>query len=672
MIAAGVFLGLGALTQDLAHGQANAPAAPEKKAEPAAPTFSPEVEKKLKEYYGKVREAALKVRIERMEMKIGEIAESTGLKEPGKLALKESARKASEISADKLVSLMDGMMRKNYRQLGDQLEEMIDQMLGDPEQVALSGFYPGETPTDEEPVWTEALRKVLAPEQWEGFAKQEAERTAKLRKEIDGVVKASVEVIQKQQEEYLLTRSGEVKQGLDLPEDRRKKLDEGAESVAKTVAADWTEKLEKMLLTMPEQNRRQIVKQGRYYVGMDDDAVKKVNELWDKHVQEVLTPEEASKVATTKAEDRAARAKALGLVLISMLDEHVAFTKGQREQLIPIAEKLVAQEETMFPPATTQYYNINTISFFTAANKAADDVLAPILTKQQLARWRDAATKKQRRTSNIQINRGLAAQKKDEPLPLVAPEEVEEIITDFLLEKEVDQRELLLSDATLRADDAAHIVKLTPEALARLEVAAQGVAEIALTNWRANIERNIRSQLSNLNPQQIRQRLAGMESYQYYTGPISNPVPIWDNTVKEVLSPEQNATWTEEIEHRQAFRQKAAAASILAEFDRRFSATAEQSQKLEAFLAKFLEDYSPDIERMFSSGNSAPWYLATYSVFLPFGSLDEKKAMEYMTKEQWDQLKASNEFSNATNYWENVEQQHKQRVKQKDESKKPS
>ena len=52
-------------------------------------------------------------------------------------------------------------------------------------------------------------------------------------------------------------------------------------------------------------------------------------------------------------------------------------------------------------------------------------------------------------------------------------------------------------------------------------------------------------------------------------------------------------------------------------------------------------------------------------MFLPFGSLDEKQILEYMTKEQWDRLKGSNEYSNATNYWENVEQQHKQRVKKK-------
>ena len=105
----------------------------------------------------------------------------------------------------------------------------------------------------------------------------------------------------------------------------------------------------------------------------------------------------------------------------------------------------------------------------------------------------------------------------------------------------------------------------------------------------------------------------------------------------------------------------------MSEFDRKVALTAEQWTKLEPILAGTVKDYAPDIENMFSSNYPYSWFLQSYTMFIPIAAVPEADMKGILSKEQWDGWKGSPEMENTNNYWENVQNNHKNRVKEKKE-----
>lgn len=636
----------------------------QKKAEaPKDPTFSPEVEKKLAELFVKAKEALSKSIGEFMTREIAEIAQVTGLEEKGQQALAEPAKRAVESSVNIAVPAFEKTLRQQYKHLPDQIETILDQIISQIPVYAQTGLG-GEADSDprEQEEWNRALQRTLTAEQWATWKKAEDDRTNALRQEMKGVMQASIEGIRAQYEEVLLSKSEEVVQALDLPEDRQGKLEEAAKELAENVAKEGEPRLEKILRKMPEVQRKQIVKQGRLYLGLDEDAQKKLDAGWQERLAGAISAEELKRVELAQAEHNAQRARAMGLVMLSILDERVAFSVEQRKLLQPLTERLASQQEELFPKGVNENISYNRQLFFGAGAKATDEELGAILTPAQMSRWRKVCDpKNQQDGARIRLNQP-AATKKEEPPVILEPEEVEQVISDFLLEMAETELERLVGLMTLKVEDASRIVALSPEAVTRLETAARGAAEAAMTNWRSNADRNIRSQFAQIKPQHVRQRLENMGGYQFSGGDVEKQ-GVWEKTVKAVFDEGQLATWSKEVEERAAFRSTAAASAILAELDRKISITSAQRATLEAIIGKAIKEYEPDIARMFSFSNSVPWFLQTYTMFMPLASIPEKELQEILSKAQVDRLRGSNEFSNATHYWESVQRNHEQRVK---------
>src|SRR5690606_22978229 len=129
----------------------------------------------------------------------------------------------------------------------------------------------------------------------------------------------------------------------------------------------------------------------------------KLQQSWNDRVSEVLSPEEIQRVASVKEEDTVQRARAMALVMISAFDEYVAFTTAQRENLKPLAERLVSKQETLIPPraAANQHWQVNPGAFFAAGSNATDEELGAILEPSQVARWRAASNPKKLQTPTV-------------------------------------------------------------------------------------------------------------------------------------------------------------------------------------------------------------------------------------------------------------------------------
>ena len=72
-----------------------------------------------------------------------------------------------------------------------------------------------------------------------------------------------------------------------------------------------------------------------------------------------------------------------------------------------------------------------------------------------------------------------------------------------------------------------------------------------------------------------------------------------------------------------------------------------------------MKDYSPDIDKMFSS----PWYEERFSMFIPLAFVPDKDFKAILTPQQWDSWIASPEYANSSNYSQNVVRMHQQRAK---------
>ena len=127
----------------------------------------------------------------------------------------------------------------------------------------------------------------------------------------------------------------------------------------------------------------------------------------------------------------------------------------------------------------------------------------------------------------------------------------------------------------------------------------------------------------------------------------------------------QLAAWQKEMGQRKVYRDKAVAALIVSELDRRIALTAEQWSKLEPVIAAKAREYAPDIESMFSSAYPYTWFLQSYTMFIPIVAVGEVQMKAILTTTQWDNWSASPELQNTNNYWENVKSRHDERTKEK-------
>jgi hypothetical protein len=631
-------------------------------------TLSPEVEAKFGEFLKKVTEAKRKVWATRMEKEIEQVARVTGLTADEAKALEPAAKQATESSLEDWLSKLGESWR---RYLGEQANGMpaIEEMFAQTDQAAQTDWFGEYTRPYENPQWTEGLRRTLTAEQAATWEKVQAEHKQAVLTQTGGMLKTAVDRASEQQRQALLAKAATIQSTLSLPKERMEKFESLAKKAAAATAESLRQRGERMLFAMDDAQRQLALKNRQFYLSLDAKDLETQQAAWKEGSAAILSAEEMKRLETAAENYKTRRAVVMGQVMLLQFEEKVAFTASQRERLQPIAERLVKGQPSLFPEANTErYFRLDPQIFFTAGTKATEEEMKAILDPSQWKHWQEACL-----TKNSRVVRTVFAGKKNAPPAgpethdrAPDPEEVEHAFSDFLHEKTTNERKRLLAINLLKAEDAARIAGLAPEAAARLATAARGATEETLAAWKPNTESSVRSQLRDATPENIRQRLAGMDTYSYSSsrsGPATPGPTIWESTVKAEIPEEGRAAWQKELDARIAYRDRAIAAMVMAEFDRKIPLTAGQWTKLEPVIAAAVKDYAPDIGMMFSSSN--PWYLQSYSMFVPFAAVPEKDLKAMLSKEQWERWNGSEEMSSTNNYWENVQRYHTQRTKEK-------
>ena len=635
-------------------------------------TFLPEVEKKFAEVMGKAAEEKSKDESARFKKEMAIMVKVTGLDEAGQNALDKWEAEAVERSMKDWRGKVETFYRTNSG--GNLSVETLEQMLTEIAGIVRSPYGADYVKSWDQSVFQEALAKTLDAKQAETWKKDVDERRRKFDEETKGVLAATKARYREVDAQAISGTVSAIAQTVPLDEERTKKLQKLGEQAADKSSETTKEKARRTLLAYGDSDRKQSIKFNRLlYIAPDEKDGPEMQTVWNDGLKEILTPEESQRwetALTLRAERRTAK---LAQMLVWALDQAIAFTAAQREQIRPIAEKCVREKTALFAENRgSSYTSYSVETFYLAAVAAKDADLQKILDGKQLARWKALSSKKTTAQRLAMIRaRGAAASKERAKLAPFEPEDLEHAISDQLAEMADREKETALANFLLQADDAIRVAGVEGKAAQRLQTAARGAMEADFASWCESWATNIRAQLQGATPADFQQRLQniGLNSvYRRRPSTSAGKDGIWEKTVVAELTEAQRAAWKKETDARDADEQRTVFVTILGEIDRTCLLTEEQRGKFEPLLTAHLQEYDPELRGMFPQGNNG-WFLMGYYMLTPVAGIPEKELRTILSDAQWKALSGSQQFSNGAQYWDNIEQNHKRRVKEKEKEK---
>jgi hypothetical protein len=632
------------------------------------PKRTPAVEKALNEFAAKVALAKRKQLEQGMVKVVDEVVKVSQADEAAKAKLEAGAKKAIDettaLYPDKLIDWLS-------RWTTGTEEEALAQIRQWPEDDSANWPVSGVIAPADQPIWAETIKASLNPEQFAAWDKLASEKSRKLEEEITRYLKPNAERMKDQFKAGMDTVTSDVATVLSLSADRLAKLKTAAaEAVTRSVEA-WRDAQAKAIRAMGETERRQIFSRegGSYSTGSSKLQRPEYQPEWKDSLKAALSEDEFQRLETAHKERSARRNQAFALLLISELDKRIGLTASQRDSMLPLALKpsrnLIKMnstdeeepEEESFEGVTQ--WNLQPANFIAAALKMPEADMRVILDSVQWTRWQDYCKSKpensyQRRVVKLDADQTQA--------------DLEGLVNEYLHKSARDQEQRFVKGMLVRVEDAARIVKLQPEAVAQLSLAARGAVERTMGTWRNSLEDYLNNNLQGVRADEFRTRIAGLGNLAENISRDKNPQehPLWTDTIKATLTTEQNEIWQKELDARSAYRDRATAALAISELDRRRRLTTEQFNKLEPLIINVVKDYSPDITRYLSND----WQLRSYYLLVPLTAIPETQLKTILSADQAKLMK-ERDLAQVQSYWDGIKNYHEQRLKEKKQPAQP-
>ncbi len=629
--------------------------------------FSPEIEKSLADFTQKVTVAKRKAWGTKMSKVIEELKQVTGLNDEGAKPLQAAIQAAIDPGADQFAKAMDSVYRKQFRRNPQQIPFIIKQWRDNVDAIiAGSGSLTGVVEPDEQSSWSDTLQRVLSASQLAAWQKTLADRRDATLKQMAGPLNTGNARMKNSYEEAMEKKIAGIELALTpLSKESSEALKAlSKEAVGKTME-EWQKSAEKYVLSLPETQRMQILKQRAFYFNNEEAVAPEKQSVWRDGLAKILSAQDQQKLKDAENSRTERLGSMLGRVLISTMDNSCAFTAAQREKLKPLAEQLVKGEPSLLTAEESSLFENGAFNGLRLAEmKATEKQLSPILEASQCKHWQSACSSLQSNPFEDDSENEEATEIDQATLPKTPePEDVEHAVSDYLATIFASSRKAELDARMLRVEDISRINSLAPATLDRLQTAARGAAERALEEWSGSLAENFRANAGNLTAKNIKQRLASVGQqygFQRYAGTNLSTQAVWDDAVKTELKEEQQAAWKKELDARDAYSEETSVIALMENFSEFTTLKPEQRDKLQPLLAKTIHEYLPDLKNWYS--NSTTWYMSYYR-YVMILAIPEKDLNEILTKEQSDRWKGSNEFSWANSNWNMLRQNHEQRVK---------
>jgi hypothetical protein len=594
-----------------------------------------------------------------MKKQVDDIATTTGLSDAGRQTLATAANQAVAASAEEWGKNLTDIVSKQFAMIPKDRRMAMLRFAAQhrTHRMSMAESDPQAGPIlapKDQGVWTTALKQVLTPAQFDTWAQAQASQKTDTEKAINAFIKNATAETRAQETKEMMSECKGLESTLNLPKDRSIQLEALGKSAVDQSIEAWCKDEENCLLAMNESQRHSLVTSGGT-MGVNSDELPMKQAVWKDGLARLLTADERTHLQAEVDARKTKRQRVMGLVMVMLLDEKLALTQAQRQKLEPIACRLVKDIPQLYPEGSVNFYNSSKVFYSTTPN-ASPAELKPILDPIQLKRWQDLPNADYPMSSTDDETATPGG---------TEPEDVERIISSFLYDQTENERKRALDQNMLKAEDITRVAQLKPEAAERLQTAACGVTEQYLVSWKWFKEQQLRSQLQDITPQNVRQRLADMRGFFVQRGAsFSNEQDLWDETVQTELTPQQKDALKKETEARDDYDTNAVAQLSLAELDRQVHLDDEQWTKLLPLVTAVLKDYNSGFTQFFSgmSMSGTPWYLMGTYTAIPLAGIEDNDPKSILTTDQMDKWRSSQDFVNSRNLWQVVKQMHSQRI----------
>lgn len=495
--------------------------------------------------------------------------------------------------------------------------------------------------------WEDAASQVLVAETIAQWRKTTAQERGKVEAELAEMVKPSEVYMRQQMEQTMLTEIDNLTTELGLDKERQEKLkklsDEAVEESLRLGRKQWLEQA-RNYSAMERQRMR-----ANTYFGLNEEQQAPALPVWKDGLKELLTETERERMTTEKAQREQRALVAISRACLAEMDRALMLNEAQREKLEPLLLPLM---EPLIEQRRQQYWSYSTQQLFQNAGKARPETMRAILDDVQWKRWQELSA------SNNSSPRAMPTMNGTQPeVP-----DMEAAISAHLYKMFLAERKKALDAMLPQVEEARRVLTLPDATVNRLNTAAKGAVEQSLGHWRQNTERYVRQTVQSATPKNILQLLTGTErvSFSRSNGDGSpQSTEVWQTALKDALTASELKQLETVARARQDYRLRSMAAMTVAELDRRRRLSAEQCARLEPQVQKVLAEYQPDLERYMSNN----WFLQYYYAMVPVAGVPEKEMQGILTPQQWKLCK-DRDLPDAMQYWEGIENHHKNRMKQ--------
>ncbi|WP_461784444.1 hypothetical protein [Prosthecobacter sp.] len=494
--------------------------------------------------------------------------------------------------------------------------------------------------------WEEAALQVLSAALITQWRQTSAEERGKLETELAEMVKPSEVYLRQQMEQTMMTEIDNLSTELNLDKERQERLkklsDEAIEESLKLGRKQWLEQA-RNYSTAERQRMR-----ANTYFGLNEEQQAPALPIWQDGLKQVLTEAERTRMTTEKEQREQRSLVALSRACLAEMDRALMLSDAQRTKLEPLLPPLL---EPLLEQRRQQYWSYSPQQLFQNAGKAKPEPVREVLDEVQWKRWQELTASNSSSPRNTAETNGTQPEVPD----------MEAAISKHLYQMFLTERKKALDAMLPQVEEAQRVLALPQETVKQLTTAAKGAVEQSLGSWRQNTERYVRQTVQSATPKNILQLLTGTVRVSFGRGNGDTPqaTEVWQTALKDMLTPAQSKQLQTVAQARQGFRLRAMAGMTVAELDRRRRLSNEQCAKLEPQVQKVLAEYQPDLERYMSTN----WFLQYYYAMVPVAGVPEKEMQGILTPQQW-KLYKDRDLPDAVQYWEGIENNHKNRLKQ--------
>lgn len=250
---------------------------------------------------------------------------------------------------------------------------------------------------DRSPLWSEALAKVLTPDELAKWSKEEGTRRARIEKAIQDYLKRGREDWRTKRIE---ARNGEIDemsaQSL-VPAPVAANLKSGLTAAVEKATGSWGKGLEKQIRESLKsaflggaEDRIQSLEQGQMNFGLisDADGMQAEADTWRALLQQTLDAPAFANWETREHKRAERRVQALSMMTVAELDRKLRLTPEQRQKLEPVISRVVRASKAKLDVFLGQAY-ANTELLMMVINGIPSSEVGSLIEADQMEGWRE-------------------------------------------------------------------------------------------------------------------------------------------------------------------------------------------------------------------------------------------------------------------------------------------